>query len=316
VPRHAYAEKLLPSPVSSDDEGAIARFLDTLWMEQGLAPHTQSAYRSDLCLFARWLSLRGQTLVSAVDADVREYLAWRARQPEGWPFSARTQSRLLTTLRRFYGHLLREGGRDNDPTARLSAPRLGRPLPKSLSGGDVEALLAAPDPGSAIGLRDRAMLEMIYAAGLRVSELINLAAHQYNRQQQVVQVTGKGGRERLVPVGDEADHWLQRYLAEARPELVRGRASDALFLGLRGGAMTRQNFWARIKLYARAAGLRTPLSPHTLRHAFATHLLDRGADLRVVQMLLGHSDLSTTQIYTHLARERLRELHQRHHPRG
>jgi integrase/recombinase XerD len=223
---------------------------------------------------------------------------------------------MLTSIRRFYRWLVRENVIRDDPSARIDMPKLGRPLPKVLSEVQVEDLLAAPDVEDPLGLRDRAMLELLYATGLRVSELVGLKLHQMNLRQGVVQVTGKGGRERLVPMGEEAQSWMERYLRIARPELLGRRQADAVFPSRRGSAMTRQNFWHGLKRHARQAGIAVELSPHTLRHAFATHLLNHGADLRVVQMLLGHSDLSTTQIYTHVAKARLKSLHEQHHPRG
>lgn len=231
--------------------------------------------------------------------------------------SPRSVARLVSSLRRFYRHLAATGARTDDPSVRLPAPRLGRPLPKSLTERDVEALLGAPDVATVAGLRDRAMLETLYATGLRVSELVSLPVARLNLRQGVLRiVAGKGGKDRLVPLGEEAIAWLERYLADGRPALLNGRLAEALFVTNRGGAMTRQGFWCLIRRHACRADIEKPLSPHTLRHAFATHLLDHGADLRSLQMLLGHADLSTTQIYTHVARERLRELHARHHPRG
>jgi len=294
-------------------EPTVERFLDTLWIEQGVSRNTQAAYRSDLALFARALSRDGTALTAASSADIEAYLSQRHRRGG---FSARSQARLLSALRRYYRFLVRERLRGDDPTALIAAPRLGRPLPKTLAPGDVEKLLAAPDTENALGLRDRAMLELLYACGLRVSELVRLGVQQVNLQRGVVQVTGKGGRERLVPVGEEALHWLERYLKLARPELSGGRPVEQLFVSRRADAMTRQNFWHLIKRHARHAGVSARLSPHTLRHAFATHLLEHGADLRAVQMLLGHRDLSTTQIYTHVSRARLKALHEKHHPRG
>ena len=293
-------------------EALIEAFVDALWMEHGLSENTLAAYRSDLSAFARWLGKRRRSLLDAGEGDIQKYLSERL----GQGFKARSSARLGSSLRRFYRYQVREGRLQEDPTARLDSPRLGRPLPKALSETEVEQLLAAPDTGTPLGLRDRAMLEVLYATGLRVSELVGLVMDQLNLTQGLVRVTGKGGKERLVPLGEEALDWLKRYLAEARPALVQGRPSDHLFPGRDGGGLTRQAFWYRIKAHARAAGIKTALSPHTLRHAFATHLLNHGADLRVVQMLLGHSDLSTTQIYTHVARERLKSLHARHHPRG
>jgi len=287
----------------------IEYFLDALWLEDGLSRNTLNSYRSDLEALH---SALGVPLLDATRADLQAYLAEcvaRGVRP-------RTTARLLSTLRRFYQYQLREGAITTDPTAMLESPKLGRPLPKSLTEEQVEQLLAAPDTGHALGLRDRAMLEVLYATGLRVSELISLMPTQVNLQAGVIKVIGKGDKERLVPLGEEAIGWLQRYLAESRPVLLDGRDADALFVTARGAAMTRQAFWHNIKRHARTAGIPVALSPHTLRHAFATHLLNHGADLRVVQMLLGHSDLSTTQIYTQVARERLKQLHERHHPRG
>jgi integrase/recombinase XerD len=297
-------------------EPTVERFLDTLWIEQGVARNTLAAYRSDLALFARSLARSGGALNAAGAGDIQEYLAARHRAGAKTPFSARSQARLLSALRRYYRFLVRERLRADDPTALIGAPRLGRPLPKSLSASDVEKLLAAPDVAGTLGLRDRAMLELLYASGLRVSELVKLPTHQLSLQRGVVQVIGKGGRERLVPIGEEAAHWLERYLRQARPELVASKVAEALFVSRRAAGMTRQNFWHLIKRYAREAGVSAKLSPHTLRHAFATHLLEHGADLRAVQMLLGHRDLSTTQIYTHVTRARLKSLHEKHHPRG
>ena len=294
------------------DRRILERFLDGLWMERGLSDNTLAAYRSDLQGLARWLAGRGGTLADAERGDLLEYLAQRSQGGS----KPRTGARLLSTFRRFYRYLVREGLRKDDPSARLDAPKLGRPLPATLSEAEVEALLAAPELERPIGLRDRAMLEVLYATGLRVSELVGLTPDQLSLRQGLVRVRGKGGKERLVPLGEEAVAWLERYLREARPLLDRGRASEALFPNQRGGFLTRQAFWYRIKGYARAAGIDRPLSPHTLRHAFATHLLNHGADLRTVQLLLGHSSLSTTQIYTHVARERLKRLHAEHHPRG
>lgn len=304
-----------PQP-GEDDSRLIDAFVDTLWLEHGLSRATRAAYAGDLRLLAVHLRRHGRSLREADGADLRGYLAARANARGGRPaLSARSQARLVSALRRFYRHLVRERQREDDPTADLETPRVGRALPRSLSAAEVERLLQAPDTGDTLGLRDKAMLELMYASGLRVSELVKLSIGQYNPTLQLVQVRGKGGRERLVPVGDEAAHWIAEYLRGARPQLAAGPV-DALFLSARGRAMTRQNFWQRLRAHARAAGIDRPVSPHVLRHAFATHLLDNGADLRAVQMLLGHSDLSTTQIYTHVARARLAELHRRHHPRG
>ena len=303
--------------IESSIEPSIEKFLDTLWIEQGVARNTLAAYRSDLTLFARALARDGRTLPAAGAADIQDYLVARHRGsgPKA-QFSARSQARLLSALRRYYRFLVRERLRTDDPTALIGAPRLGRPLPKSLSAADVEKLLDAPLTSDTLGLRDRAMLELMYASGLRVTELVRLPTHQLNLQRGVVQVIGKGGRERLVPIGEEAAHWLERYLRQGRPELVGHAPAEEVFVSRRGAGMTRQNFWMLIKRYARQAGVSPKLSPHTLRHAFATHLLEHGADLRAVQMLLGHRDLSTTQIYTHVTRARLKSLHEKHHPRG
>ncbi|MGE8498368.1 MAG: site-specific tyrosine recombinase XerD [Pseudomonas sp.] len=290
----------------------IEKFLEAIWFEKGLSAHTRSAYRSDLEHFNVWLDGRGLQLESAGRDAILDHLAWRLS--EG--YKVRSTARFISGLRGFYRFLLREGVIDLDPTLQVDLPQLGRPLPKSLSEADVEALLAAPELDDPIGLRDRAMLEVLYACGLRVSELIALTLEQVNLRQGVLRVFGKGSKERLVPLGEEAIIWIERYMREARPFLLDGKPSDVMFPSLRGEQMTRQTFWYRIKHQARVAGIAKNLSPHTLRHAFATHLLNHGADLRVVQMLLGHSDLSTTQIYTHIARARLQELHAEHHPRG
>ena len=294
------------------DHPLIDRFLEALWLEKGLSAHTRAAYRSDLALFNGWLQARDLELASVGRELILDHLAWRMN--EG--YKARSTARFISGVRGFYRFLLREGVIAADPTLQVDLPQLGRPLPKSLSEADVEALLAAPELDDPVGLRDRAMLEVLYACGLRVSELIGLTLEQVNLRQGVLRVFGKGSKERLVPMGEEAIAWVERYSKEARPFLLDGKPSDVLFPSLRGVQMTRQTFWHRIKHQARAAGIVKSLSPHTLRHAFATHLLNHGADLRVVQMLLGHSDLSTTQIYTHVARARLQELHAQHHPRG
>ena len=303
------AEASSPAPVGHP---LIERFVEALWLEKGLAELTRSSYASDLALLNGWLQARGIEL-PAVGRDVLlDHLSWRMNQG----YKARSTARLISAMRGFYRFLLREGLIVEDPTLQVDMPQLGRPLPKSLSEADVEALLAAPDLGDPIGLRDRAMLEVLYACGLRVSELVSLTLEQYNPRQGVLRVFGKGSKERLVPMGEEAVVWVERYCREARADLLGGRPSDVLFPSLRGEQMTRQTFWHRIKLQAKVAGIGKSLSPHTLRHAFATHLLNHGADLRVVQMLLGHADLSTTQIYTHIARARLQALHAQHHPRG
>ncbi|MEJ2654367.1 MAG: site-specific tyrosine recombinase XerD [Acidihalobacter sp.] len=295
------------------DMGVIETFLDALWAERGLSDHTLAAYRADLAGFAQAQEQHGKTLLRADRADIQDYLG--ARLSAGG--SPRSSARLLSALRRFYRHQLREGRIAQDPTARIDPPRLGRPLPDALSEEEVERLLQAPDLKDAEGLRDRAMLELLYATGLRVSELVGLSDTQLNLRHGVVRVFGKGSKERLVPLGEEASRWVERYLAEARPELMHAHPPvRAVFVTRRGGPMTRQAFWYLIRRHARRADIAKHLSPHTLRHAFATHLLNHGADLRVVQMLLGHSDLSTTQIYTHVANARLQTLHAAHHPRG
>lgn len=294
------------------DHPLIDQFLDALWLEKGLSDNTRDAYRSDLALFNGWLQEQNLELVNAGRELILDHLAWRLEQS----YKPRSTARFLSGLRGFYRYLLREKLIAVDPTLRVEMPQLGRPLPKSLSEADVEALLAAPDLSDPIGQRDRAMLEVLYACGLRVTELISLTLEQVNLRQGVLRVMGKGSKERLVPMGEEAILWVERYMRDARHDLLGGRPSDVLFPSLRGEQMTRQTFWHRIKHQAKVAGINKSLSPHTLRHAFATHLLNHGADLRVVQMLLGHSDLSTTQIYTHVARARLQDLHAKHHPRG
>lgn len=291
----------------------VERFVDSLWMERGLSDNTLAAYRRDLSLFAAWLIDRHSTsIVSADPGHIQSFLGFKLGQGA----SPRSSARFLSALRSFYRWAVREGLVAEDPTLRIESPRQGRPLPKSLSEADIERLLDAPDLDHPIEFRDRTMLELLYACGLRVSELVSLRVDQVGFNQGIVRVLGKGGKERLVPMGEEALDWLQRYMQGARFDLLRGRASDVLFPSNRTRAMTRQTFWYRIKIYGERAEIKGHLSPHTLRHAFATHLLNHGADLRVVQMLLGHSDLSTTQIYTHVARQRMQELHAKHHPRG
>jgi integrase/recombinase XerD len=293
----------------ADPSGLIDRFLDAIWMERGLSDLTLAAYRSDLRAWAKWLATRS-TLTAAPGDLLMQYMASYVTA------SARSQARRLSTLRRFYQYLVREQVLDHDPSAAIPAPRLGRTLPKSLSEDSVEKLLTGPDVETDLGLRDRAMLEVMYATGLRVSELVRLLSVQINFRQGALRVTGKGNKERLVPLGEEAIDWLQRYMKASRPSLLGSVNSEFVFVTQRAQPMTRQMFWHLIKRYARRAGIDSSLSPHTLRHAFATHLLNHGADLRVVQMLLGHSNISTTQIYTHIANARLKELHARHHPRG
>ena len=309
------------APLDPADQAGIERFADMLWLEHGLAQNSLASYRSDLALLARWLRGRSQGLDQAGVAELKGYLAWRSEQSlckgaERRPFGARSQARFITVCRRYYGWLVRERQRPDDPAAHLEMPRLGRALPKTLSLGDVDRLLAAPGEGEALGLRDRAMLELMYASGLRVSELVKLRRDELNLEHGVVRLVGKGGRERMVPMGEPAMEAVKRWLRQGRPEFVTAQSADWVFLSRRGEAMSRQNFWMLIKRHALAAGIGARLSPHTLRHAFATHLLEHGADLRAVQTLLGHADLSTTQIYTHVARARLKELHALHHPRA
>ena len=293
--------------------GIIDEFCDALWLEDGLAKNTLEAYRRDLSQFATWLEAQHRkALISADQADIQSYLGYQFRKKT----RATSVARLLSALKRFYRYCLRQGRIKADPTLRIDSPKLPRGLPKSLTEEDVENLLAAPRAEKTLGLRDKAMLETLYASGLRVSELVALKLGQVSQDMGVVRVIGKGSKERLVPLGEEAIAWIRQYLKEARPELLGGRAADDLFVTARGSAMTRQMFWHLLRRYAAQAGLKKPISPHTLRHAFATHLLNHGADLRVVQLLLGHSDISTTQIYTHVARERLKQLHAKHHPRG
>lgn len=289
----------------------LAAFIDSLMFEQQLSRHTLAAYRSDLLHFYQWLAAQQHQPEQADSLLLEQYLSAEAER-----LNPRSLARHLSALRQFYHFLLRHQQISHDPTALLSGPRKGKALPKSLSEADVEALLAAPDINDALGLRDRAMLELLYACGLRVSELISLELPAVAFNQGVVRITGKGNKTRLVPFGEEASHWLQRYLQQSRPLLLGATPSSLLFVSNRSQLMTRQTFWHRIKLHARTAAISAPLSPHTLRHAFATHLLNHGADLRVVQLLLGHSDLSTTQIYTQVARLRLQQLHSAHHPRA
>ncbi|MGC8506985.1 MAG: site-specific tyrosine recombinase XerD [Thiomonas sp.] len=304
---------------SSASAAVIDRFCDALWLEDGLSPNTLAAYRRDLTLFARWLAQTARpALAQAELRDVQGYIAARFAQSK-----ATSSNRRLVVLRRFFRWALREHLRHDDPTLQLDMARQPARRPNTLSEAQVEALLAAPDVDTPLGLRDRAMLELLYASGLRVSELVALPVVRLSLDQGVVQIAGKGGKERLVPFGDAAQEWLQRYLHTARHTLLQGRDSPFVFVTARSGhsaresvGMTRQMFWTLIKTHARKAGIDIPLSPHTLRHAFATHLLNHGADLRVVQLLLGHADISTTQIYTHIARERLKTLHARHHPRA
>ena len=288
----------------------IDLFLDASWSEQGLSENTLSAYGSDLLIFAEFLAAK--SMLDVHGSDISQFMAVRFEHG----VSRRSAARMLSALRQFYRYLVREGQIKVDPTTHIEPPQLGRPLPVSLSEDDVEKLLAAPDETLVLGCRDRTMLELLYATGLRVSELISLRFEQISLRQGAVRIVGKGNKERLVPVGEQALSWLEQYISTAREVILAGRQSDFLFITHRGSAMSRQAFWYLIKRYAGVAGITKSLSPHTLRHAFATHLLNHGADLRVVQLLLGHSDLSTTQIYTHIAQERLKELHQQFHPRG
>ncbi len=291
---------------------AIERFIDALWIEDGLAANTLAAYRRDLTLYADWLAARdGRTVDASTESDLREYALVRHASSK-----ASSVNRRLAVFKRYFRWALREQALVADPTLRLAAARQPLRVPKTLSEAQVEALLRAPDTTTSLGLRDRSMLELMYASGLRVSELVNLKTVHLGMAEAALRVTGKSNRERLLPFGEEAHAWLRRYLGEARAAILGGQSSDALFVTARGGPMTRQMFWKLIKRHALVAGIGVPLSPHTLRHAFATHLLNHGADLRAVQLLLGHADISTTTIYTHVARERLRLLHARHHPRG
>jgi integrase/recombinase XerD len=290
----------------------ITRFLDAVWMERGLSSNTLAAYRADLVALSRWLLAHHVALPKTGRADLMEFIAARVHGGA----RPRSTARQLSSFRRFFRYLIREGLIAEDPTAQIAMPKIGRSLPRSLSEAEVEALLAAPAVADALGHRDRTMLEVLYATGLRVSELVHLKLGQINMNQGVIRVLGKGNRERLIPLGEEAVRWLKTFIDGARADILLDRSTDFLFPTRRGDRMTRQAFWHIIKRYARKASVDRELSPHTLRHAFATHLLNHGADLRVVQMLLGHSDLSTTQIYTHVARERLKELHSSHHPRG
>jgi integrase/recombinase XerD len=289
-------------------------FCDHLWLEDGLSKNTLQSYRRDLALFGDWLVReRARDLLDAREEDLSAYFAFRYLESR---LRASSQARLHSSLKRFYRYALRENRITADPTLRLDTPKQPQRFPKTLSEADVEALLAAPDVESDLGLRDRTMLEVLYATGLRVSELVALKLLEINLDMGVVRVFGKGNKERMVPIGEEASAWLTRYLKQGRSRLLKRAQADAVFVTARGAAMTRQAFWYLLKKHARAAVPGKPMSPHTLRHAFATHLLNHGADLRVVQMLLGHADISTTQIYTHVARERLKQLHQKHHPRG
>lgn len=287
-------------------------FLDNLWLERGLSQNTLSAYRSDLSAWQTWLLGHQHSLRSAQRQDVLQYLADRLQNR----YSARSTQRLISCLRRFYAHAITQGWMTKDPTVQIESPKIGKSLPHALTEEEIEQLLAQPDVATPIGCRDKAMLEVMYASGLRVSECVSLLCTQVNFAQGIVKIMGKGSKERLVPMGEIALDWLQQYQREARPLMLRGEVNNFLFLSNKGGEMTRQAFWYRIKCYTQQAGIRKHLSPHTLRHCFATHLLNHGADLRAVQLLLGHSSLSTTQIYTYVAKERLKALHAEHHPRA
>jgi integrase/recombinase XerD len=298
--------------VTAASQAAIDEFCDTLWLEDGLAKNTLDAYRRDMTLFAAWLNTQhGKSLYAAQADDLNAYFAAKHETTK-----ATSANRRLAVLKRFYQLALRQNKISADPCLKMKTAKQPPRIPKTLSEGQVEALLAAPDVNTPLGLRDRTMLELMYASGLRVSELVLLKSVELGMDEGVLRVTGKGDKTRLVPFGEEARAWINRYLKEARPAILDGQIDDALFVTARGGAMTRQMFWTLIKKHARQADINAPLSPHTLRHAFATHLLNHGADLRVVQLLLGHADISTTQIYTHVARERLKKLHAEHHPRG
>ena len=304
-------ERMSEQALAAADAAELDVFIDHLWLEDGLAKNTLESYRLDLSAFSLWLTKQNKQLLTVDQADIQQYLAVRFPQSK-----ARSISRLIASLRRFYRYLMRDNKISLDPTIQIQSPKLPRSLPKSLNEDEVLALLDAPNLNESAGLRDRAMLELLYACGLRVSELVGVKVTEVSINDGVVRVTGKGSKTRLVPMGEEAVDWISRYLSEARPDILQKRLCDALFVTNRGQAMTRQAFWYLIKRYALLAGINKPMSPHVLRHAFATHLLNHGADLRVVQMLLGHADISTTQIYTHVARERLKQLHSAHHPRG
>jgi integrase/recombinase XerD len=305
------AMRMSERALSPQDATELDTFIDHLWLEDGLSKNTLASYSLDLTSFALWLTSQGKQLLSVEQGDIQQYLA--IKFPQSQP---RSISRLIASMRRFYRYLMRENRISLDPTIQIQSPKLPRSLPKSLNEDEVLALLDAPNIAEPAGLRDRAMLELLYACGLRVSELVGVKVTEVSLSDGVVRITGKGSKTRLVPMGEEAVDWISRYLSDARTEILQSRLCDALFVTNRGDAMTRQAFWYLIKRYALLAGITKHMSPHVLRHAFATHLLNHGADLRVVQMLLGHSDISTTQIYTHVARERLKQLHSMHHPRG
>ena len=318
----ARSTRVSPRPIdatiAADDRALIDAFLERTWSELGLADNTLASYRLDLESFARWLDAHASSLARCDREALFRYLGERGAKggASGKGYKARSNARLLSTLRHFYRSMVRDGKLASDPTLLLDAPKLPRSLPKALAESEIESLLRAP-PDTPLGLRDRAMLELMYASGLRVSELVGITAAQVNLRQGVLRIVGKGNKERLVPLGDEAAHWLTRYVDDARPALLKGGRSDALFVSNRRAAMTRQMFWALVKKHALVAGIpATRISPHVLRHSFATHLLNHGADLRALQLMLGHSSLSTTQIYTLVAKEGLKRLHAKHHPRG
>lgn len=296
--------------INQSNQDSIDLFVDALWLESGLSKNTLSAYRTDLNGFAKFIESNNLMLVH--QSDVQKYLAFLLAQG----IKSSSSARVLSTLRRFYRYQIRENNVSVDPCAQVRSPKQGRPLPKAMSEQQVDDLLAAPDVKTVLGLRDRAMLETLYATGLRVSELVEMTLLEVNCSVGVVRIVGKGNKERLVPLGEQSVDWIEQYLDQARSSLLKQRVSDVLFVTARGAGMSRQAFWYLIKKHALTAGINQHLSPHTLRHAFATHLINHGADLRSVQMLLGHADLSTTQIYTHIARERLQSLHADHHPRG
>ncbi|MFA7268022.1 MAG: site-specific tyrosine recombinase XerD [Sterolibacterium sp.] len=304
---------MAPAPA---DSALLDQFCDNLWLEDGLAKNTLSAYRSDLAQFAGWLAENDTALIDVVAQHIKDYLAHLYLRPAGQQPKPASQRRLHAALRRFYRFLLAQGKIAQDPLINIEQPPMPQRFPHTLSEADVEKLLAAPDVARPVGLRDRAMLELLYACGLRVSELTGLKMFEVSLDDGVLRVRGKGDKVRLVPLGEFAVEWLSRYQQEARPALLKQQSCDEIFVTARGTKLSRQMFWALIKRYGLLAGIAKPLSPHVLRHAFATHLINHGADLRVVQMLLGHADISTTQIYTHVARERLKQLHSKHHPRG
>jgi integrase/recombinase XerD len=301
--------------MSASDADLIDEFIDALWLADGLSKNTLASYRSDLALFSGWLEKKGITIVGADETAINGYLAFLHARPGG--IKSTSQRRLMATLRRCYRWLLDQGRLQRDPLLNIDKPPTIQRFPKTLSEKQVEDLLAAPDVQTPLGLRDRAMFELLYATGLRVSELVGIRLFELSLNDNVVRVMGKGSKERLVPLGEVAADWLRRYISGARGELLKQHVSDAIFVTTRGAGMTRQMFWTLIKKYALRVGIpQERISPHVLRHAFATHLLNHGADLRVVQLLLGHADISTTQVYTHVARERLKQLHHQHHPRG